>query len=190
MNRLLVVDDDRLVRFTLAEGLRQAGFEVLDASDGFQALAICEKNPIDLALLDVRMPNMDGLELARVLRSELKVPFLFLTAYDDEPMVREAVRSGALGYLIKPLDVAAILPSLRAAMARARETRDLVKALESNRIIATAVGITMRDRDLDQQEAFEHLRRQARDRCIRVEELARVLIDQDPTATLETPQEF
>ena len=103
MAKILVADDDRVVLLTLAEGLREAGFEVIEARDGLQALALCRSEAPDLALLDIRMPGLDGLELARRLRDETRVPFLFFSAYGDEEFVRRAVEIGALGYLIKPL---------------------------------------------------------------------------------------
>ena len=80
MTKILIADDDRLVLFTLAEGLREAGFEVVEASDGVQALVLCQSESPDLAMLDIRMPNLDGLELARRLRDETSVPFLVFSA--------------------------------------------------------------------------------------------------------------
>lgn len=164
MTKLLVADDDRVVLFTLAEGLREAGFEVIEARDGLRALELCLGVAPDLALLDIRMPGLDGLELARRLRSETSVPFLFLTAYDDEDLVREAVKLGALGYLVKPLDVPRLVPMLRAA-------------LDSNRHIGTAVGIAMRTWNLDQRAAFERLRKYARDRSEKLVDVARAVVE-------------
>ena len=179
MTRILVADDDRVVLLTLSEGLREAGFEVVEARDGLQALALCRSETPDLALLDIRMPGLDGLELARRLRDETDVPFLFLSAYGDEALVRRAVEAGALGYLIKPLDVVAILPTLRTALARAQDISGLQRALASNRTIATAVGILMQAEGLDQQTAFERLRKTARDRHHKLEDLAQAMIQSD-----------
>jgi two-component system, response regulator PdtaR len=184
MTKLLVADDDRVVLFTLAEGLREAGFEVSEARDGLRALALCQEEAYDLALLDIRMPGLDGLELARRLHDETSVPFMFFSAYDDGDLVRQAVEIGALGYLIKPLEVRAILPTLHAALARAQEIATLHRrqeglqgALISNRIIATAVGIVMRDYDLDQASAFARLRKHARDCGRKVEAISADIID-------------
>lgn len=177
MAKLLVADDDRVVLFTLAEGLRDAGFEVLEARDGLRALELCRSEQPDLALLDIRMPGLDGLELARRLRSETAVPFLFFTAYDDDDMVREAVNLGALGYLVKPLDVTRIVPMLRAALARSRDLDGLRQALQSNRLIGAAVGIAMRTWNLDQQAAFERLRKHARDHSLKLADVARETVE-------------
>lgn len=109
-------------------------------------------------MLDIRMPGLDGLELAKALREQTSVPFLFLSAYSDVELVKRAVAIGALGYLVKPLDVGAIVPSLRTALARAADLAGLRYALESNRTIATAVGVLMARENSDQQAAVERLR--------------------------------
>jgi response regulator NasT len=179
MAKILVADDERVVLFTLAEGLREAGFEVIEARDGLQALALCQSEAPDLALLDIRMPGLDGLELARRLRDETAVPFLFFSAYGDEAMVKRAVEIGALGYLIKPLLVSSIVPTIRTALARAQDISGLQGALESNRTIATAVGIVMRAEGLDRQAAFERLRQQARTGRRKLEDLARERVEGD-----------
>lgn len=174
---ILIADDDRVVLFTLAEGLREAGFDVLEARDGLQALDLCRSEAPDLALLDIRMPGLDGLELARRLREETKAPFLFFSAYNDEAFVRRAVEIGALGYLLKPLNVAALLPMVRTALARSRDFSGLQGALAINRTIATAVGMLMRAGDLDQAAAFEQLRQSARSQRRKLEEMAKAMIE-------------
>lgn len=181
MARILIADDERVVLFTLAEGLREAGFDVIEAHDGLQALELCRSKAPDLALLDIRMPGLDGLELARRLRDETSVPFLFFSAYGDEAMVRRAVEIGALGYLIKPLLVSSIVPTVRTALARSKDISGLQGALESNRTIATAVGMLMRSEGIDRQAAFERLRQRARTQRRKLEELARTIIDQKQT---------
>lgn len=174
---ILIADDDRVVLFTLAEGLREADFEVIEARDGLQALALCRSEAPDLALLDIRMPGLDGLELARRLRDETKVPFLFFSAYNDEALVRRAVEVGALGYLLKPLNVSALLPMVCTALARSCDFSGLQKALVSNRTIATAVGMLMQARGISHQVAFEHLRQKARDQRRKIEDLAIAMVE-------------
>ena len=177
MEKILVADDDRVVLLTLSEGLREAGFDVIEARDGVQALALCQSQAPELALLDIRMPGLDGLELARRLRDETKVPFLFFSAYGDEAFVKRAVEIGALGYLIKPLVVTAIVPAIRTALARSRDISGLQGALESNRTIATAVGMLMRTEGLDQLAAFERLRQRARTQRRKLEDLAMNMVE-------------
>lgn len=179
MTRILVADDDRVVLFTVSEGLREAGFEVIEARDGSQALSLCQSDAPDLALLDIRMPGLDGLELARRLRDETTVPFLFFSAYGDEAYVQRAVKIGALGFLIKPLSVGAMLPMIRTALARSQDISGLQDALASNRIIATAVGMLMHTAGIDQPTAFERLRQQARSQRRKLEDLALAMVNSD-----------
>ncbi len=180
---LLAADDDPLILFTLVEGLTEAGFDVLQARDGLSALELCKSARPDLALLDIRMPGMDGIELAQRLKAETTIPFLFFSAFGDENYVRQAVAAGAYGYLLKPLSVAAIVPTLRTVLARTREDAhrqarqdQFDSALESNRLIATAAGIIMRDLGMNQAEAFEHMRAQARRKRVKLIDLAQRVI--------------
>jgi response regulator NasT len=180
---ILVVDDDRLVLAALSEGLRAAGYRVTGAVSGEDALAIAARDAPDLALLDVRMPGMDGIELGRRLRAVAGIPFLYLSAYGDPEIVRQATEEGALGYLVKPLDIQQIVPSLEAALSRAREIRKLREteaqlgsALAGSREISMAVGLLMiRDR-ISREQAFDVLRGNARSQRRSVGEVARELL--------------
>jgi response regulator NasT len=167
--RLLFADDDRLVLATMAKGLRDAGYEVVTAESGEQALAAVRQGSFDLALLDMRMPGLSGIETARRLREEHGVPALFFSAYGERDLVEDAIADGGLGYLVKPLDVAQLLPAVAAALARARDLKALLasqtqleQALAGNRHVSMAVGILMERRRLTAQAAFEVLRAGAR----------------------------
>ncbi len=180
---ILVVDDDRLVLASLARGLHEAGYQVSEASNGSDALDIAEKNDPDLALLDVRMPGMDGIELGRLLRERTSVPFLYLSAYGQPEIVKQGVDQGALGYLVKPLDIAQVLPEIEAALARAAEIRNLreteaqlEQALESGRETSTAIGILMERRGLSREEAFETLREHARSQRRKLRDVAAEIV--------------
>lgn len=184
---LLVADDDRLVLATLAEGLRRAGYTVLEAAGGEEAIAIACEQPPDLAILDMRMPGRNGVEVAVWLREHSDTPFVFLSAYGDTAAVGEAVRAGALGYLVKPLDVQQILPTIDAALMRGRELNALLEeeaqlsaALRLGRQTSLAVGILMARHQLTEQAAFNQLRAQARAERRKVSDLAVEVI-----ATLE-----
>ncbi len=194
---ILLVDDDRLILATLSDGLRRFGYAVETASDGERALAMCAACEPDLAILDLSMPGMGGVELARRLRETTRVPYLFLSAYSDQEVVDSAVEEGALGYLVKPLDVNQIAPAVEAALARAAEIRDLREreaglqgALTTSRETAMAVGVIMERYRLDREQAFEALRFHARSQRRRVEEVAEAMLQafaelQLPAAVLE-----
>lgn len=179
---LLLVEDDMLILRSMARGLRDAGYQISEADSAEEAISTCKKDRPDLAVLDIRMPGQSGLELGRCL-AENDIPFVFLTAYDDEAFVREAQEAGALGYLVKPLDIPHIIPTLETALARARdlaglkESEDkLVSALQNSREISTAVGLLMARHNQSAEQAFDMLKEQARQQRKKVLELARDLI--------------
>lgn len=180
---ILVVDDDRLVLASLGRGLRSAGYQVTAASNGKEALDCAARHRPDLALLDVRMPGMDGIELGRLLSERAGVPFLYLSAYSQSDIVQQAIAHGALGYLVKPLDISQVLPSIEAALSRGAELRtlrttevQLNTALAGSREISIAVGLLMERRNLDREQAFEMLRAHARSERRAVAEAARDLV--------------
>ncbi len=119
--RILVVDDDRLVLATLVHGLAQAGFDIVDADNGDDAILLARQHKPDLALLDIRMDGLSGFDVAAYLREHLRIPFMFLSAFSDEATVNQIKALGALAYLVKPLDVAQVVPAVEAAFAQARE---------------------------------------------------------------------
>ncbi len=172
--RLLLVDDDRLVLATLASGLTAAGYAVTTAESAEEAEAwLAGGARPDLAILDVRMPGSGGLALAQRLHELDHIPFMMLSAYSDLPLVAQATASGALGYAVKPQDLAHLVPAIETALARANELQDLrlarqqlQAALDAERNISVAVGITMMQQQRQRGEAFELLRQSARrQRC-------------------------
>ncbi|MFN7643143.1 MAG: ANTAR domain-containing response regulator [Burkholderiales bacterium] len=115
---ILVCDDDRLVLATLVHGLKTAGYDVIEADNGDDAILMARERRPDLALLDMRMNSKTGLDVAAYLRDHVGTPFMFLSAFNDERIVRQAVEFGALAYLVKPLDVRQIVPAVESALAR------------------------------------------------------------------------
>lgn len=181
---LLLVDDDRLVLATLGMGLQHAGYRVdtAESSEEAEVLLAGGMRP-DLAIVDIRMSGQDGLYLARRLRELDHIPFIMLSAYSEQHMIGQASQLGALGYLVKPLDISQLLPAIQAALSRAdelqelRETRaQLQGALDAERDINVAVGITMAQQRLPRQEAFELLRKAARTQRRKLAELATEII--------------
>ncbi|MBW7862736.1 MAG: response regulator [Rhodocyclaceae bacterium] len=183
MKSVLIADDDRVVLNLLAEGLRDFGYEVATAISGEEALRQTASRNFDLAVLDMRMPGMSGLALAHAFRDSGGPPFVFLSAFGDETVVREAADAGAMGYLIKPVDVPQLVPFIEASMARAKEmaglrstTGHLEKALSVEQKTRTAVGILMVHKELDRQEAFDLLRSRARSQRRKIGDLAEEII--------------
>lgn len=169
--RLMVVDDDRLVLATLVNGLRYRGYDVSGYGAGSDGLAAYQQDPPDLVLLDLRMPGMSGTETAQAMLAHLHRPILMLSAHDDQLFVKEAVAIGVAGYLVKPIEVNQLIPTIEATLARFSEvaalmanTENLRENLEQNRVISIVVGILMERANLGQDQAFEHLRQLARHR--------------------------
>ncbi len=116
--KILVVDDDRLVLATVTHGLSQAGYDVIDADNGDDAILLAREHRPALALLDIRMEGKSGFDVAETLRDAYAIPFMFLSAFADEATRQQVQALGAMDYLIKPLDVGQIVPAVEAAFAR------------------------------------------------------------------------
>jgi len=181
--RVLIADDDRLVLATLASGLRDVGYITFEANDGEEAVCLCKEVQPDIAILDIRMPGMDGIEAARHLQGLTGTPFLMLSAYGDEDLVEKSTDLGALGYLVKPIDVEQIVPAIEAALKRASQIKKLqdsksrlASALENDQLISTAVGVVMERHHLSREEAFQKLRTFARSQRRRLAEVSNNLI--------------
>jgi two-component system, response regulator PdtaR len=181
--RILLVDDDRITLDLLSHIFHHAGYATIKTGSAEAALAsIAEKEP-DLALLDICMPGMSGLELAKRLQSDTSVPFMFLSSSKDIKLVRQATEYGAVGYLVKPFEHAQIVPAVEAALARADEIRqlrrtevNLTAALAAGRETSMAVGLLMAKFQTDRNTAFEVLRDYARSNRCKLNEVAQELL--------------
>lgn len=118
--RILVLDDDRLVLATVVHGLTQAGYEVIDADNGDDAILLAREHRPELALLDIRMEGKTGFDVAEYLRDVCRIPFMFLSAFSDEATLAKVQALGAVAYLVKPLDVGKIVPTVDAVLAQLR----------------------------------------------------------------------
>jgi len=170
---ILVVDDNRLVLATLTDGLTRAGYHVYDADNGDDAILLARAHRPDLALLDIRMEGKSGFDVAQYLRTQCRMPFMFLSAFSDEQTVAQVKALGAVAYLVKPLDIKQIVPAVEAAFAHL-EARAGAPPVEPGRASATgvealdattamAVGVLMHRYSLTRGEAIERLLRQAAD---------------------------
>jgi AmiR/NasT family two-component response regulator len=181
--RILVVDDDRLVLSTLSMGLERAGFAILRASSGDEAVQICKQERPDLILMDIRMPGISGLEAVQRIHASVEVPVIFLSAYDDIETVEQAVNQGGLGYLVKPVEVHQVVPEIRAVLARATDLSQLKttelqlgEALAAERHTSIAIGIMMERRKMSAEEAYELLRAHSRSNRRKVAEVAKEIV--------------
>lgn len=181
--RLLLVDDDALVLATFGRGLRDAGYTVLVAATGEEAVEMVAKDYPDLVILDIRMPGLSGIDVSRHL-NELGVPVVHLSAYDDQETLQDALNQGALGYLVKPIDVTKAIPTIETALKRADDLQRLQategrlnRALETANVVNFAVGIISERHRIDRQTAFDLIRDRARFERRKVKEIAREILD-------------
>jgi response regulator NasT len=172
---ILVVDDNRLVLATLTDGLTRAGYHVYDADNGDDAILIAREHRRDLALLDIRMEGKSGFDVAQYLRTQCRMPFMFLSAFSDEQTVAQVKALGAVAYLVKPLDIKQIVPAVEAAFTHIeagpppppgpvleRATAPLPAAARpTDTTTAMAVGVLMHRYSLDRVEAARRLARLA-----------------------------
>jgi response regulator NasT len=165
--RILIAEDETIIRLDLKQLLEDSGFEICaEAKDGAEAVELARAAKPDLAVLDVKMPKLDGIEAARAILDECPIPIVMLTAYGQDELVARAVEAGVFGYLVKPFREADLLPAIAAARARhaelealREEAESLAEALATRKVVERAKGLLMEREGLSEQEAFARLRR-------------------------------
>jgi response regulator NasT len=165
--KILIAEDETIIRMDLRALLEGAGFEVCaEARDGEEAVELARAHEPDLAVLDVKMPRLDGIEAARRMLDERPIPIVMVTAYGEQELVSRAVEAGVFGYLVKPFRESDLLPAIATARARheeltaLREEADsLADALAARKTIERAKGLLMTKENLSEADAFARLRK-------------------------------
>ncbi len=165
--RILIAEDETIIRLDLKALLEQQGYEVCgEARDGEEAVMLARTLEPDLALLDVKMPKLDGIDAARRILDERPIPIVMVTAYGEEEIVSRAVEAGVFGYLVKPFRESDLLPAIATARARheelaalRQEADSLAEALAARKAIERAKGLLMEREGLSEQDAFARLRK-------------------------------
>jgi AmiR/NasT family two-component response regulator len=165
--RILVAEDETIIRLDLKETLERAGHVVCaEARDGEEAVALARSEKPDLAVLDVKMPRVDGIEAARRILAERPIPIVMLTAYGQDELVARAVEAGVFGYLVKPFRETDLLPAMETARVRhaeletlRAEAESLAEALATRKVVERAKGLLMEREGLSEQGAFTRLQR-------------------------------
>jgi len=187
--RILVAEDEALIRLDLVEMLTEAGYEVVaQAANGIQAIELAKEFKPDLAILDVKMPELDGISAAEQI-IEI-APVLMLTAFSQKELVERARDAGVMAYVVKPFSIDDLTPAIEIAMSRhlqmrslRQEVADLHERLETRKVIDRAKGILMAALALSEPEAFNWIQRAAMDRRISMKAVAEAVIS--PDAALE-----
>jgi AmiR/NasT family two-component response regulator len=165
--RVLIAEDETIIRLDLKDLLERAGFAVCaEAHDGLEAVELARSERPDVAVLDVKMPRLDGIEAAKRILEERPIPIVMLTAYGQQELVARAVEAGVFGYLVKPFREQDLLPAIHTARARyeelealREEAESLSEALASRKVIERAKGLLMAKEKLTEDEAFARLRK-------------------------------
>src|SRR5437773_7760976 len=165
--RVLIAEDETIIRLDLRALLERAGFEVCaEARDGEEAVELARQTEPEVAVLDVKMPRLDGIEAAKRMLAERPIPIVMLTAYGQEELVSRAVEAGVFGYLVKPFREQDLVPAIAAARARheelaavREEAESLAEALAARKAIERAKGLLMEKEGLSEQDAFARLRK-------------------------------
>ena len=187
--RILVAEDEALIRMDLVEMLEEAGYQVIaQATNGEEAIALATEHQPDLAILDVKMPVLDGISAAEKIISI--APVLMLTAFSQRELVDRARDAGVMAYVVKPFTIGDLVPAIEIAISRhtqmrslAEEVADLHERLETRKIIDRAKGILMKALNLSEPEAFSWIQRAAMDRRLTMKEVAQAVIS--PEAALD-----
>src|SRR4051794_7307403 len=165
--RILVAEDETIIRLDLKDMLERAGHEVCgEARDGEEAVELARTAQPDLAIMDVKMPRLDGIDAARRILEERPIPIVMLTAYGQDELVARAAEAGVFGYLVKPFREQDLLPAITTARARhdelaalREEAESLAEALAARKAIERAKGLLMDKEGLTEADAFARLRK-------------------------------
>ena len=187
--RIVVAEDETLIRLDLIEMLTEAGYDVVgEATNGEEAVLLVESLNPDLAILDVKMPILDGISAAEKIIS--RAPVLMLTAFSQKDLVERARDAGAMAYVVKPFAIGDLIPAIEIAVSRHRqlkaletEVANLHERLETRKIIDRAKGILMQALKLSEPEAFSWIQRTAMDRRMSMKDVASAVIN--PSAASE-----
>ena len=187
--RILVAEDEALIRMDLIEMLQEAGYTICaEATNGEEAIALATEHKPDLCILDVKMPVLDGISAAEKIISI--APVLMLTAFSQRELVERARDAGVMAYVVKPFSIGDLVPAIEIAISRhsqmkslAEEVADLHDRLETRKIIDRAKGILMKALNLSEPEAFSWIQRAAMDRRLTMKEVAEAVIS--PEAALD-----
>jgi two-component system, response regulator PdtaR len=182
--RVVIADDESIIRMDLKEMLSGLGYQVVgEAGDGRQAINLARELKPDLVIMDIKMPEMDGISAAKVLTEERIAPVLLLTAYSQQELVAGAREAGVVGYIVKPFRQDELMPAIEVALSRFREFRELEKemgdlreTLEARKVIERAKGVLMDQYGLKEADAFRRIQKLSMDTRKSMREIAEAIL--------------
>ena len=182
--RVIVADDESVICMDLREMLSNLGYLVVgEAGDGRSAVNLSRELRPDVVLMDIKMPDMDGIEAAKILTEERIAPVVLLTAFSQQDLVQRAKAAGVVGYLVKPVKEAELAPAIEIALARFAEFRELEKEvdtlqeqLETRKLVDRAKGILMDSQNLSEADAFRRIQKMSMNTRKSMKEIAQAII--------------
>ncbi|HEU0000814.1 MAG TPA: response regulator [Ktedonobacteraceae bacterium] len=182
--RIIIADDETIQRMDLKEVLTKQGYLVIgEAGDGASAVNLAREVRPDLVIMDIRMPDMDGITAAETLTQEKIAPVLLLTAFGDQPLVERAKEAGVVNYIVKPLRESEVTPAIEVALARYSEfrlmedkARTLSEQLETRKVVERAKGLLMEKQGLSEQEAFRKIQKASMNNRKSMREVAEAIL--------------
>jgi response regulator NasT len=183
--RIVVAEDESLIRMDIVETLKDQGFDVVgEAGDGLKAIELAKELKPDLMVMDIKMPDMDGLSAAEQI-AQLRIPVVFLTAFNQQELVTRASEVGAMAFLVKPFSPEDLLPAIEVALSRHQqltqlesEVSDLTERLETRKLVERAKGVLGVQMGLSEPDAFRWIQKAAMDRRIGMVDVAKTILDQ------------
>jgi two-component system, response regulator PdtaR len=183
--RVVIAEDEAIIRLDLKEILEEEGYEVVgETGRGDEAVELVRQHHPDLAILDIKMPGMDGLTAAKAISSERLAAVLILTAFSQRDLIDQARDAGALAYMVKPFQKSELLPAIEIALGRyqemkalAQEVKSLEEQLETRRLVERAKGLLMDEREMKEVDAFNWIQKSAMRERVTMREIARRIIN-------------
>ena len=183
--KIVIADNESIIRMDLKEILEEAGHEVVgEATDGVKAIDLTRKFRPDLVIMDIKMPEMDGIAAAKVISNDKIAPVLLLTAFSQKEIVDKAKDSGVLAYLVKPVKESNLFPAMEIAMSRfeeiiqlEHELDDVKNSLEMRKLLDRAKGILMDAYGLNESEAYRRIQQYSMAKRKTIKEVAQAIID-------------
>ncbi|MDR7867528.1 MAG: response regulator [Sporomusaceae bacterium] len=183
--RIVIADNESIIRMDLKELLEEAGHTVVgEAADGVKAIELTRRHKPDLVVMDIKMPEMDGITAAKIISNEKIAPVLLLTAFSQKEIVEKAKDSGVLAYLVKPVKEANLFPAIEIALSRfqefaelERELEEVKNSLETRKILDRAKGILMDAYNLNESEAYRRIQQYSMSKRKSIREVAEAIVE-------------
>lgn len=182
--KIVIADDESLICMDLREMLEEAGHEVVGiGSDGVEALNLVKEKKPDLAILDVKMPRLDGIQAARMIAHDNLAPVVLLTAFGDEDMIEKAKKSMVFGYVMKPVEEKTLFPAIQIAVSQYRQKKDMVdrvknmeRELAARKIVDRAKGLLMDYYHITEEDAYRRMQQTSMKRGITIADVAQKVV--------------